>query len=92
MVLSIRNSRTVSALCRVVSTGPRLRLTMTLDQGWIQSLGDPKTYSITGLGTAGDLPGFWWFTTVRVDLGVGLLSTLPGVRSFNGFVALMRVF
>jgi len=76
----------------VVPTGPHLRLTFGLDQGWVRSLDNEKTYAITGLGVAGDLPGFWWFTTVRVDLGVGLLSSLPGVRSFNGFVAFLRVF
>jgi hypothetical protein len=76
----------------VLPTGPRLRLTVTLDQAWFRALDDRKTYDLTGLGVAGDLPGFWWFTTVRVDLGVGLASSMPGVRSFNGFVALLRVF
>ena len=76
----------------VLPTGPRLRLTLSLDQAWLRSLDDQRTFRVTGLGIAGDLPGFWWFTTVRVDLGVGLLSTLPGVRSCNGFVALLRVF
>jgi hypothetical protein len=76
----------------ILPTGPRLRLTLSLDQAWIHGLDDPKTYSFTGLGIAGDLPGFWWFTTIRVDLGAGLLSTLPGVRTVNGFVALLRVF
>ena len=76
----------------VLPTGPSLRLTLSLDQAWVRSLDNEKTYELTGLGVAGDLPGFWWFTTVRVDLGVGLLSSLPGVRSFNGFVAFLRVF
>ena len=76
----------------VLPTGPSLRVTLSLDQAWVRTLDNAKTYQITGLGMAGDLPGFWWFTTVRVDLGVGLLSTLPGVRSVNGFVALLRVF
>lgn len=76
----------------VLPTGPRLRLTLSLDQAWIHGMDDQKTYAVTGLGVAGDLPGFGWFTTVRVDLGVGLLSTLPGVRSVNGLVALLRVF
>jgi hypothetical protein len=76
----------------IVPTGPTLRLTFSLDQGWVRTQDNEKTYAITGLGIAGDLPGFWWFTNERVDLGVGLLSTLPGVRSFNGFVALLRVF
>ena len=76
----------------VLPTGPRLRLTLSLDQAWLRSMEDQRQYQVTGLGIAGDLPGFWMFTTVRVDLGIGLLSTLPGVRSFNGFVAFMRVF
>ncbi|HLO68919.1 MAG TPA: hypothetical protein VK188_17980 [Holophaga sp.] len=75
-----------------VPTGPRLRLTLSLDQAWVRTLDDRKTCSVTGLGIAGDLPGFGWFTTVRLDLGVGLASTLPGVRSVNGYVALLRVF
>jgi hypothetical protein len=76
----------------VLPTGPRLRLTVTLDQAWLRTLDEQKTATVTGLGVAGDLPGFWWFTAVRVDLGVGLLSTLPGVRSCNGFVALLHIF
>lgn len=76
----------------VVPTGPRLRLTLSLDQAWVHGMDDQRTYQVTGLGIAGDLPGFWWFTTVRVDLGAGLYSTLPGVRSVNGFVALLRAF
>ncbi|BDU70995.1 hypothetical protein [Mesoterricola silvestris] len=76
----------------VLPTGPSLRLTLGLDQAWLRGLDDRKTYQVTGLSLAGDLPGFWWFTAVRVDLGVGLLSTLPGVRSCNGFVGFFRIF
>lgn len=76
----------------VVPTGPRLRLTARLDHARARSLDDRKTYGFTGLGLAGDLPGFWCFTTVRVDLGVGLQSDLPGLRQVNGWVALLRVF
>jgi hypothetical protein len=76
----------------VIPTGPHLRLTVSLDQAWVRTLDNQTTYAVTGLGIAGDLPGFWLFTSVRVDMGVGLLSTLPGVRSCNGFVALLRVF
>jgi len=83
---------TYAKAAMVLPTGPHLRLTVGLDQAWLRSMDDQKIYQVTGLGVAGDLPGFWWFTTVRVDLGVGLLSTLPGVRSVNGFVALLRVF
>jgi hypothetical protein len=76
----------------VLPSGRNLRLTLTLDQAWLRSLDNQKTYAFTGLGAAGDLPGFGWFTSVRLDLGLGLYSTMPGVRSFNGYVALLRVF
>jgi hypothetical protein len=76
----------------VFPSAPGLRLTLGLDQAWFRLLDDPRAHAFTGLGVAGDLPGFGWFTTVRVDLGVGLLSDLPGARSVNGFVALLRVF
>jgi hypothetical protein len=76
----------------VFPAGPKMRLTLSLDQAEVRSLDDQVTRGFTGLGAAGDLPGFWWFTTVRMDLGVGLLSTMSGVRSVNGFVALLRVF
>jgi hypothetical protein len=76
----------------VLPSGRNLRLTLTLDHARARSLDDQKTYGFTGLGIAGDLPGFWWFTTVRVDLGAGLQSDIPGVRTVNGYVALLRVF
>ncbi len=76
----------------VVPTGPNLRLTMRLDHARMRSLDDGKFYHFTGLGTAGDLPGFWWFTFVRLDLGFGLYSNMPGVRSVNGNVSFFRVF
>ncbi len=76
----------------VLPSGPGLRLTLSLDHAELRGLDDPTTRYFTGLGAAGDLPGFWVFTTVRLDLGVGLLSNLPGVRSINGYVAFFRVF
>jgi hypothetical protein len=76
----------------VLPSGPRMRLTLSLDHAEFRSLDDQQTRNFTGLGAAGDLPGFWVFTTVRVDLGVGLLSDMPGVRSFNGIIAFLRVF
>ena len=76
----------------VFPSGPSMRLTLSLDQAEVRSLDNQKTYGFTGLGVAGDLPGFGWFTTVRVDLGAGLLSDLSGARSVNGFVAFLRVF
>ena len=75
----------------VLPAGQALRLTLSLDHAEVRSLDDQITRGFTGLGAAGDLPGFGWFTTVRVDLGAGLWSTMPGVRSVNGFVALLRV-
>jgi hypothetical protein len=75
-----------------IPTGPSLRLTVSLEHARARSLDDGKTYGVTGLGLAGDLPGFWWFTAVRVDLGVGLQSDIAGVKSVTGFVALLRVF
>jgi hypothetical protein len=76
----------------VLPSGQNLRLTMTLDHARARSLDDRKTYGFTGFGTSGDLPGFWWFTALRVNLGVGLQSDIPGVRTVNGYVALLRVF
>ncbi len=83
---------TYAKAAMVLPSGPRLRLTVGLDQAWLRSLDDQRTFQVTGLAIAGDLPGFWWFTAVRVDLGVGLLSTLPGVRSCNGYVGFFRIF
>ena len=76
----------------VLPSGPGLRLSFSLDHARVRSLDDQQQYGFTGLGIAGDLPGFWWFTTLRVDLGVGLKSDIPGLRTVNGFIALLRVF
>ena len=76
----------------VLPSGPGLRLSLTLDHAKVRSLDDQKSYRFTGLGVAGDLPGFWWFTTVRIDLGAGLHSDIPGLRTVNGWVALLKVF
>lgn len=57
-----------------------------------RALDNGLTYSFTGLGIKGTLPGFWIFTAVQVDLGVGLQSDVPGVKGVNGYVALLRVF
>jgi hypothetical protein len=76
----------------VLPAGPNLRLSVFLDHGQARSLDDQKTYGLTGLGIAGDLPGFWWFTALRVNLGIGLKSDIAGVKTVNGFIALLRVF
>ncbi|WLT30632.1 hypothetical protein [Geothrix sp. PMB-07] len=73
-------------------TGPNLRLTLGLDHGQAHSLTDQKTYGFTGLKVAGDLPGFWWFTTIRVDLGAGLQSDVKGVKTVNGMISFLHLF
>ena len=75
-----------------IPTGPKLRLSLSLEHARARSLDDGKTYGMSGLGISGDLPGFWWFTAVRVDLGIGLQSDIAGVKAANGYVALLRVF
>ncbi|MFN7958227.1 MAG: hypothetical protein U0P46_07905 [Holophagaceae bacterium] len=75
-----------------IPTGPSLRLSVSLEHGRARGLDDGKTYGVTGLGLVGDLPGFWWFTSVRVDLGVGLQSDIAGVRTVSGYVALLKLF
>ena len=75
-----------------IPTGPTLRLSLSLEHARARSLDDQKTYGVTGVGITGDLPGFWWFTSVRVDLGVGVQSDIAGVKAVNGYVALLRVF
>ena len=75
-----------------IPTGPSLRLSISLEHARARSLDDGKTYGVSGLGLTGDLPGFWWFTSVRVDLGAGLQSDIAGVKTVNGYVALLRVF
>ena len=76
----------------VLPAGPNLRLSVFLDHGEARSLDDQKTYGLTGLGIAGDLPGFWWFTALRLNLGIGLKSDIAGVKTVNGYIALLRVF
>lgn len=73
-------------------SAPGLRVSLGLDHARFRTLDDQQTRQFTGLGVAGDLPGFGWFTTVRVDLGTGIWSDMPGVRAVNGFVALLRIF
>ena len=69
-----------------------LRFSCSIDHARARSMDDQKTYGFTGLGIAGDIPGFWWFTTIRADIGIGLQSDIPGLKSVNGFIALLRVF
>ena len=75
-----------------IPTGPSLRLSLSLEHARARGLDDQKRYGVTGAGIQGDLPGFGWFTTVRVDLGVGLQSDIAGVKTVNGYLALLRVF
>ncbi len=69
-----------------------LRLTFALDHARLRALDNGKTYRFTGLGIAGDIPGFWWFTTIRVNLGAGLQSDVSGLKGVQGYLALLRVF
>ncbi|MBI3129936.1 MAG: hypothetical protein HYZ13_01125 [Acidobacteria bacterium] len=75
-----------------VPTGPRIRLTLGLQYARARSLDDQKYYSFSGLKVGGDLPGWGWFTTFRVDLGIGLQSDIPGVKTVNGYIAALRLF
>ncbi|WP_306590984.1 hypothetical protein [Geothrix sp. 21YS21S-4] len=75
-----------------IPTGPNLRLSVSLEHARARSLDDGRTYGMTGVGFTGDLPGFWIFTAVRMDLGVGVQSDIAGVKGVNGFLALLRVF
>ena len=72
--------------------GRFLRLTFALDHARLRALDNGRTYGFTGLGLAGDLPGFGWFTTVRMNLGVGLQSDIEGLKGTQGYLALLRVF
>lgn len=72
--------------------GPRIRLSAGLDHARARSFDDGLTYRFSGARLSGDLPGFGWFTAARVDLGVGLQSDVPGVKTVNGLLTLLRVF
>jgi len=71
---------------------PSVRLSASLNHSRMRAVDDRKTYGFTGLTLSGDLPGFGWFTTVRVDLQAGLQSDIPGNRSIRGYLMLLKVF
>lgn len=73
-------------------SGPNLRLTVGLEHAQARGLDDGRTYRFSGASATGDLPGFGWFTACRVNLGVGLTSDVPGVRTVNGMFTVLRVF
>ncbi len=73
-------------------TGPNLRITLGLQYARARSLDDQKYYNFSGLKVGGDLPGWGWFTTFRVDLGIGLQSDIPGVKTVSGYIAALRLF
>ena len=97
-VSGIRSNALISDKIQYASIGyafpasPLFRVSCRLDHARARGLDDQTFYGFTGLGVSGDIPGFWWFTTIRVDIGVGLHSDIPGVRSVNGYIALLRVF
>jgi hypothetical protein len=88
----VSDSVTFASLGYVLPASKLFRITFKVDHAQARSLDDQKTYGFTGMSIAGDIPGFWWFTTVRADIGIGLLSDIPGVRGVNGYIALLRVF
>jgi hypothetical protein len=71
---------------------PIVRLTFALDHGSLRAIDNHRTYQFTGMGVSGDFPGFYKFTTVRVNLGVGLQSDIAGLKGVQGYIALLRVF
>lgn len=71
---------------------PSVRLSTSLNHSRMRAVDDQKTYRFTGLTLSGDLPGFGWFTTIRVDLQSGLQSDIPGNRSLRGYLMLLKVF
>jgi hypothetical protein len=76
----------------ILPASPMFRISLSIDHARAHSMDDQKTYGFTGLGLAGDIPGFGWFTAIRADIGIGLHSDLPGIKGINGFIALLRVF
>ena len=87
----VADQLTYGALRLTLPTGPRFRLNLGLDHGVARSQDDQKRYAFTGLNVAGDLPGFGCFTSVKVQLGVGLQSDIPGMRSVNGMITFLRL-
>ena len=87
----VANQLSYGALRLTIPTGPHLRLGLGLDHGIARNEDDGKLYGFTGLSLAGDLPGFGWFTAVNVNLGVGLQSDIPGVKSVAGVISFLRV-
>ena len=58
----------------------------------LRAVDDQKNYGFTGLTIAGNLPGFWWFTTVQANLNIGLLSDISGSRGVTGVLIFTRLF
>jgi hypothetical protein len=81
-----------ASLGYIFPASPMFRISCSIDHARSHSMDDQKAYGFTGLGLAGDIPGFGWFTTIRADIGIGLQSDIPGVKVINGFIALLRVF
>jgi len=71
---------------------PMLRLSLALNYARMRAVDDQKNYGFTGLTIAGNLPGFWWFTTVQANLNIGLLSDISGSRGVTGVLIFTRLF
>ncbi len=80
------------ALRIALPTGPKLRLNLGLDHGRARSMDDGRTYGFSGVRLAGDIPGFGWFTTVRMDVAAGIQSDIQGVKAVSGMISLLRLF
>jgi hypothetical protein len=97
-VSGIRNNAVITDRVQYASVGyvfpasPRFRVSFNIDHARARSMDDTRVYGFTGMGLSGDIPGFWWFTAIRADIGIGLHADVPGVKGINGFIALLRVF
>ena len=94
----IRSNAVTSDLVQHASLGyvhpasQLFRLSFHIDHSRARSMDNRKTYGFTGAALAADIPGFKWFTILRVDLGIGLHSDIPGTMGVNGTIAALRLF
>jgi hypothetical protein len=88
----ISDHATYAKVAYVLPPRPGLRLTLGLDGARVRALDDHKNYNFLGLRVGGDLPGFWKFSYERVDLGLGLYSTMSGARTVTGSIVCAKIF